>query len=161
MVPRVESAAAARRIVEATRYPPLGSRGVSRTMRATGYGLHPASPDSPAPLIMAQIETVAGIHQAAEIATVEGIDVLFVGPADLQYDLAHGAQASSAPGDFAHCLTMVAKAAAASRKEAGILLRELGDVSVHLDLGFTRIAVDSDLGILRKTYQHILSNLPQ
>jgi 2-dehydro-3-deoxyglucarate aldolase/4-hydroxy-2-oxoheptanedioate aldolase len=161
MVPHVDDAATAHRIVQATRYPPQGHRGVSRTTRATGYGLHPSSPGALPPLVMAQIETVKAVHHAAEIAQVDGVDVLFVGPADLQYDLTHGAQAATAPGDFAHCLTLVAEAAAACGKEAGILLRDLGDVSIHLDLGFTRIAVDSDLGILRKAYQHTLSNLPR
>jgi len=161
MVPHVDDAATAHRIVQATRYPPQGHRGVSRTTRATGYGLHPSSPGALPPLVMAQIETVKAVHNAAEIAQVDGVDVLFVGPADLQYDLTHGAQAATAPGDFAHCLTLVAEAAAACGKEAGILLRDLGDVSIHLDLGFTRIAVDSDLGILRKAYQHTLSNLPR
>ena len=161
MVPHVDDAAMARKIVQATRYPPQGHRGVSRTTRATGYGLYPSAAGNPPPLVMAQIETGEAVHHAAEIAEVDGIDVLFVGPADLQYDLNHGARAATAPGDFAHCLRVVAAAAEACGKEAGILLRELGDVSIHLDLGFTRIAVDSDVGILRKAYQQTLANLPR
>ena len=44
-------------------------------------------------------------------------------------------------------------------KEAGILVRDLADVPRHLDLGFTHIAVDSDLSILRKAWQQTLSTI--
>jgi len=161
MVPHVDTPEQAERIVQSTRYTPRGHRGVSRTVPSTGYGLRPASDPMPDPVIMAQIETIKGVRQAGEIAQIDGINVLFVGPADLQFDLTHGTESASAPGDFAHCLNMVVSAATASGKEAGILIRELGDLPFYLDLGFTRIAVDSDVAILRKAYQQTISQIPR
>lgn len=155
MVPHVNSAAEADQIVRAARYAPRGQRGYSRTVRAHDYGLRPTD-DAPATIIMAQIETIEGVRLAGEIARVEGIDVLFVGPADLQLDLRH--RAASAPGDFAHCLGIVVAAANGAGKEAGILVRDLADLRAYLDLGFIHIAVDSDLSILRKAYVQILGN---
>ena len=98
----------------------------------------------------AQIETVAGVHACAEIAAVDGIDVLFVGPADLQHDL--GRLGAAAPFDYAACLKTVAEAAHAAGKAAGILLRDAADLARHRELGYGHIAVDSDLSILRKAW---------
>ena len=122
MVPHVNSAAQAEEIVQAAHYAPRGHRGFSRTVRAYDYGLNPPGPDTPPSLLLAQIETVGGVEHAAEIAEVDGIDVLFVGPADLQFDLKH--RAASAPGDYAHCLARVVAAARAAGKAAGILVRD-------------------------------------
>ncbi|MDF1738596.1 MAG: aldolase/citrate lyase family protein [Verrucomicrobiales bacterium] len=149
MVPHVNSADEAESIVKATRYSPHGSRGYSRTVRANGYGLRPID-EVPAPLVMAQIETIEGVNRAAEIAAVDGIDVLFIGPSDMRYDLQQ--RPELAPGGFDFCVAQVAGAASAAGKETGILARDPGDVKKFQDLGFKYIAVDSDLAILRKSY---------
>jgi len=158
MVPHVNSAAEAEAIVQAAHYAPRGHRGFSRTVRAFGYGLRPPGEKMPMPLIMAQIESVVGVTQAAEIARVKGVDVLFVGPADLQFDLKH--QPASA-WNYAACLRAVVAAAEAAEKTAGILVRELTDLHTHIDLGFTHVAVDSDLSIIRNAYRQVLSAAKQ
>jgi len=152
MVPRVESAGTAADIVTAAYHAPRGRRGFSRTVRATDYGLgeHPSNP-----VIMAQIETVAGVAAAAAIAAVEGITTLFVGPADLRHDLEHSS--SLELSDYDTCLEQILGAAREAGKETGILVRDSAGISRHADLGFTRIAVDSDLSILRNAYQTLLS----
>ena len=155
MVPRVECAAAAESIVRFACHAPLGRRGFSRTVRATDYGLTP-HPDKP--LIMVQIESLTGVSGAEAIAAVEGVDVLFVGPADLRHDLEHNPNEGLPSYD--ECLAMVLSAARAAGKEVGILVRDAAELASHRDLGFTRIAVDSDLSILRKAYQNILSQKP-
>lgn len=153
MVPHVNSVAEAKSIVQAAHYVPRGHRGYSRTVRAYDYGLR--SPDeAPMPLIMTQIETIEGVSHAADIARVDGVDVLFAGPADLQFDLKN--RPGSAPGDYAYCLQMVVAAARDAGKAAGILVRDPADVAHHRDLGFTYIAVDSDLSILRKAWLQTL-----
>lgn len=156
MVPRVESADEAEKIVRAAHYAPRGRRGRSRTVRAYDYGVRSAE-ETPLPIIMTQIETVAGVQHAADIARVDGVDVLFVGPADLQFDLVH--HAAAAPGDFDQCLGIIASAARGAGKDAGILVRELADVPRHLELGFARIAVDSDIGILRRAWQQTIASI--
>ncbi len=152
MVPRVESAEEAEAIVRAAFHAPKGRRGFSRTVRATGYGLGGHHGE---PILMAQIETLVGVAAAPAIAAVEGIAVLFVGPADLRHDLEHSPGA--APADYDRCLAEVVVAALAAGKEAGILLREAAALPAHRELGFTRIAIDSDLSILRNAYQNLLS----
>ena len=156
MVPRVNSAAEAEHIVRSAHYQPRGKRGYSRTVRAYDYGLR-APEEAPAPILMAQIETMEGVNHAAEIAKVDSIDVLFVGPADLQFDLKH--RATAAPGDFQQCLEKVAAAAKSTGKQTGILVRDPTEVQKYLDLGFTHIAVESDISILRKTWQQTLAQV--
>jgi 2-dehydro-3-deoxyglucarate aldolase/4-hydroxy-2-oxoheptanedioate aldolase len=156
MVPHVASAEEARLCVQAMVYPPHGKRGVSRSTRACGYGLRPPV-DMAEPLLMAQIENMEGVERVAEIAEVEGVDVLFVGPADLQFDLK--ARPEMAKWSFEECLKRVVEAATAAGKQSGILVRDAADVQRHLDLGFTHIAIDSDLAILRKGWLSALANL--
>ncbi len=157
MVPHVNTGDDATQIVRATRYSPGGTRGYSGTVRANHFGLCPIEEVLP-PLIMAQIESIEGVKNAAEIAAVDGIDVLFIGPADLRHDLTH--RAEYAPGDFDDCLSQVIQATRNAGKHAGILLRDLGDLPKYRDLGFTHIAVDSDLAILRKSYQQTRGAVP-
>ena len=155
MVPHVESAAEAEAVVQAACHAPKGRRGFSRTVRATDYGLGRHRGD---PLLMAQIESRAGVAAAPAIAAVEGIGVLFVGPADLRHDLEHSSAAGSP--DFDRCLSEVAAATRAAGKEAGILLRDASVLDEHVELGFSHIAIDSDLSILRNAYRSILSKTP-
>ena len=159
MVPHVNSAAEAESVVQATRYPPQGKRGFSRTIRANGYGLRPIEDVRP-PLVVAQIETVEAVSRASEIATVDGVDVLFVGPSDLRQDITH--RRFVAPEDhdkqYEQCLSVVVAAARSAGKQAGILIRDAADLAKHQELGFTHIAVDSDLAILRKSYLQMLTS---
>ena len=159
MVPHVNSAAEAERIVKSAHYAPRGQRGLSRSVRAYDYGLNPPGDAMPVPLIMAQIETVEAVKRAAEIVRTDGIDVLFVGPSDLQFDLQN--HADSSVGDYQQCLRTVVSAAKGAGKAAGILVRDTADLPAHHDLGFTHIAVDLDISILRKAYAKILNSIEQ
>ena len=150
MVPHVDRAEQAGRLVRAASYPPRGQRGVSRTVRAHDYGLRPLD-GRPAPMLIAQIETLDAVDEAAAIAAVDGIDVLFVGPADLQHDLAVRKPAAGA--GFEDCLDRVVAAAHAAGKAAGILVREPGDLPRRAEQGFSFVAVESDVAILRNAFR--------
>jgi 2-keto-3-deoxy-L-rhamnonate aldolase RhmA len=156
MVPRVSSAAEAEACVRAVHYPPRGCRGVSRSARVWGYGLHaPQRLETvPAPLVLVQIETVEGVRNARAIAMVDGVDVLFVGPADLQFDLR--VRPEPAEHDYAACLEAVAAAASDAGKQCGILIRDEAETPLLRRLGYTLLAADSDLAILRKGFQTLL-----
>ena len=88
MVPMIESVEHARSFVEWSKYPPVGNRGMSANGGHTGYRKETdvrAMMDrlNNQTLTIAQIESVKGIQNVDEIASVEGIDVLLVGPNDL------------------------------------------------------------------------------
>lgn len=153
MVPHVANAREAEAFVRAAHYPPRGRRGFSRTVRAHDYGLR-APESTPAPLVIAQIETLAAVGESAAIAQVNGIDVLFVGPADLQNDLRHHRTTDSP--EFEECLQRVLKAAHAAGKSAGLLLRDESELRRRIEQGFTRLAIQSDLSLLREGFVSLL-----
>ena len=97
MVPYVQTAGEAAALVRAMRYAPRGMRGVSGLSRATRYGLvkdYTQRAEEELCLIV-QIETAEAVGRIAEIAAVDGVDALFIGPADLAASMGH-------PGNLAH-----------------------------------------------------------
>lgn len=149
MVPHVETAEEAEALVKAMRYAPLGRRGFSRTVPTYGFGLRP--PDANAdklPLLMAQIESAKGVAHVEEIAAVPGVDVLFVGPADLRLSLSVEPDAP----DFDVALDRTVKAAQDQNIHSGILVRDQRETKTLISRGFTKVAVDSDLSILRNGF---------
>ncbi len=148
LVPFVQNAAEARQAVAATRYPPLGVRGVSVAPRANLYGRIPnyhatAHEDI---CVLVQVETAAALLEIEEIAGVEGVDGIFIGPSDLAADLGH-------LGNPSHPEVQAAIAAGGARiraagKAAGILTSDPTAAARYLELGFTFVAVGSDAGIL-------------
>lgn len=150
MIPHVDTPDVARKALDSMLYPPKGRRGYSRSVRAFGYGT--ALPENPPkPILFVQIETLEAVGNAASIAVVDGVDVLFVGPADLGFDL----KARGASVTLDDCLPKVAMAAKAAGKFAGILTRDDAEVRKRLALGYTHQAVDSDLGILRRRWKEL------
>lgn len=150
MLPHTRSAEEAEACLAAMRYPPRGARGVARTVRAHGYGRRNYS-DRAEPLFLPQIEDLDGVRKAREIAAVDGVEVLFVGPADLDHALEHTATAP----DYDTCLEDVASAARDHGKQAGILLRDPAQIENHQERGYRWIAMQSDIGILRKAYDEM------
>jgi 4-hydroxy-2-oxoheptanedioate aldolase len=89
IVPSVNSAEEARRVVNACRYAPTGIRGAFGGMRAMKYGFDPGYYESSfeSLLVAVQVENVPAIDAIPEIAAVEGVDVIFIGPRDLSASL--------------------------------------------------------------------------
>lgn len=85
LIPYVETAQEAAAAVSATRYPPAGTRGVAGAMRASRYGRIPQYQDRADSEIclLVQIESRKGLENLEAIAATEGVDGVFIGPADL------------------------------------------------------------------------------
>lgn len=90
LFPFVQSAEEARRAVAATRYPPYGIRGFAGTTRANRYGRIPdyAKRASDEICVLVQCETRKAVADIPAIAALDGIDGIFIGPADLAADTA-------------------------------------------------------------------------
>jgi 4-hydroxy-2-oxoheptanedioate aldolase len=150
LVPMVESASQARAIVEAVRFPPRGKRGNAwDAARASSFGLYPHYYEEADDnlLIIVQIETRAGVENAREIAAVEGVDVIFIGPTDLSGSIGFPNQTGVPEVD-----REIRRAMAAAR-EAGKPLAtvpRVGRSSIELfDEGFSMIAWGSELYFYR------------
>lgn len=157
MVPHVSNAEEARLCVRAIHYPPRGQRGFSRSVRTYRYGLQAPNPGQPlpSPLFLAQIETADAVACSREIAQVDGVDGLFIGPADLGLDLQVRGRGDKV--DFESCMATVLESSRASGVAAGILARDEADIPRFQEAGFTHLAIDSDLAILRRGFQHLLT----
>jgi len=153
LIPFVESAEEAARAVAATRYPPLGFRGISVSQRSNRYGTVPDyfTQINEHICVMVQIESRKGVAAAAEIAATTGVDGIFVGPSDLAAGYGHLGQPNHP--DVQAAMAQVFDAAKASGKAIGILAPIEADARRYLELGATFVAVGSDLGVFRSGTQ--------
>lgn len=153
LIPMVDSADQARQAVAATRYPPQGIRGVSVSHRGNRYG---AQADyfqtvNQHIAVLVQIETRAGVAAAADIAAVDGVDGLFIGPSDLAANFGHLGQPNHPEVQAA--MAQVHAAAQAAGKTTGILAPAEADARRYLAMGINFVGVGSDLGVLRTQTQ--------
>lgn len=148
LIPFVQNAEEAKQAVASTRYPPEGIRGVTGSGRAARYGriqdyVHNASNEI---AVVVQIETKEALYNIEAIASVEGVDGVFIGPSDLSASLGH-------LGNPQHETVQTALKTAIDKlttlnKPAGILAFNLDDAKRYTDWGYRFIAVGSDLRIL-------------
>lgn len=153
LIPFVETADQARAAVAATRYPPQGVRGVSVSQRGNRYG---AVTDYFARIneqiaVIVQVESRAGVAAAAEIAAVDGVDGLFIGPSDLA--AGYGQLGNPGHPEVQQAIAQVHAAAQAAGKATGILSPAESDARRYLQMGMRFVAVGSDLGVLRMQTQ--------
>jgi 4-hydroxy-2-oxoheptanedioate aldolase len=148
LIPFVQNAEEARRAVAATRYPPLGIRGVSVTPRANDYGrvknYHKnAHLDT---CVLLQLETRAALKEIEAIAAIDGVDGIFIGPSDLAADFGH--LGNSKHPDVQAAIKDAATRIRAAGKSAGFLTSVVDDIEPLFEMGFNFTAVGSDVGIL-------------
>jgi 4-hydroxy-2-oxoheptanedioate aldolase len=147
LIPYVQSAAEAQHAVAAMRYPPRGVRGVASVTRATRFGRvdNYARHASDELCLLVQIESQAGLDALEEIAAVEGVDGIFIGPADLAASLGH-------LGEPGHPVVKAAIEDALKRIKAcgtpsGILTtdHEFARKAMALGSCFTALGIDVDI----------------
>jgi 2-keto-3-deoxy-L-rhamnonate aldolase RhmA len=148
MCPQIPSAAAAREWIAHLHYGPAGHRGVATNHRAARYGLDPEALTRAAgrTLGIVQIESMGAVREAEEIAAIDGIDVMFVGPSDLSYSM--GRFRKFDDPEFRGALERVVAAAEAAGKAAGIMVPGPEAIQAAADDGFRMIAVGTDISLL-------------
>ena len=151
LVPMVENADQARQLVRDVTYPPHGDRGVgyalsraSRFAEITDYG---KTADAQICLLV-QVENLKGLAALDEILTIDGIDGVFIGPADLAADMGHMSNAMHADVQFAimDALTRIA----AAGKAPGIMSTNDTMTNAALKAGARFVAVGADTLLLGK-----------
>lgn len=146
MGPMVDSRADAQRLVAATRYPPDGVRGVGYGPSTAWRGDEAQRREWP-PLVVAQIESAAGLSHVDEIAAADGVDVLWIGQRDLS--LALGVPGQFASGCFVSAIRRVAEAAIGAGKSAGYLVDGAELATTLAGYGYRCFAVGSDVALYR------------
>ena len=160
MVPYVSTADEARAAVNAVRYPPRGMRGVAKLTRASRFGANFDAYFGNGHewlVTLTQIETIEAVANAKEIAAVDGVDVLFVGPMDLTTSMGIPGQYGDA--HFHEALRTVADAAKSAGKALGILLLDPANLGLCRELGYTVVALGSDGGSVAAGLRESLTKL--
>lgn len=149
MIPRLETLGDVTDTVSWMRYPPVGIRGVATGTRGAGYATVPHREIhtlNERILGVFQVESPAAVRAADELAAIDGVDVLFVGPADLSHSM--GIPGAFDDPAFTAALDSVAAAASAHGKAAGILLRDASEVPAYRARGYGFIGIGSDSGMV-------------
>ena len=150
LVPYVSTAEEARAAVGHTRYPPKGVRGVAGTTRATRFGRIKdyARRAHEEICVLVQVETQAALDNIEAICAVEGVDGVFVGPADLHASLGYMGEIANPKVKpvIDEAIRRIRKAG----KAPGILTPSEEDARRWLDCGAQFVAVGADVGILAR-----------
>lgn len=159
MFPYIQNAEEARQAVASTRYPGRGFRGVAAVHRASRYGtvknyLKEASSEIG---VILQLETPEAIAALPEIADVEGVDALFIGPGDLSASMGY-------IGDIRHpevqdAIGKAVVACQARKMPCGIVGADPELVSEYIAKGFDFVAIGSDMSMMMSRAQEFLSAL--
>ncbi|MFM1988968.1 MAG: 2,4-dihydroxyhept-2-ene,7-dioic acid aldolase [Pseudomonadota bacterium] len=148
LVPMINTAAEARAAVAAMRYPPKGIRGVGGTTRATRWGRIKGYPQKAERelCILLQVETPEALDNIEAIAAVDGVDGIFIGPADLHATFGHIGERHH-PDVWPRIEDAVRRIRAAG-KAPGFLTPAEDDSRRILELGGLFVAVGNDAGLL-------------
>ncbi|MCF8511909.1 MAG: HpcH/HpaI aldolase/citrate lyase family protein [Rhodobacteraceae bacterium] len=151
LIPMIESAEHAAEMVRAMHYPPKGIRGVGASVaRASDFGRiadYIATANDQTCLIV-QIESRAGLAALPQILTLEGVDGVFIGPADLAADM--GYPGNAAAPEVQATIDQTLGAIVASGKSAGILTFDAASAARYQAMGVTFLGVGGDVALLTK-----------
>lgn len=150
VVPRVNTAAEAEAVVQAARFPPIGARGAGPG-RAAAYGggiggyVGAANNDL---LIAVQIETKRALENAAEISSVEGIDLVFIGPGDLSVSLGAFDNSNDSADRLSRAITEIINTAIDQSQNVGIFRPDTQDLTEWNEKGVSLFIVGAESALM-------------
>lgn len=159
VVPWVETVEQLRRAVSYAQYPPEGCRGIGGE-RATGWGEclaeHTAEANDHV-LVVPIVETIRGAAEVPDLCRVDGVDVIFFGPADFSASAGFRGQWEG-PGVADQILALKDTIRAAG-KHCGVMARGVADLHARLDQGFRMLALGMDAGLLLRSLHESLASV--
>jgi len=158
LVPMVDTAAQAEQVVRATRYAPEGVRGLGASVaRVSGFGRDDtyATTANAEIGVIVQAETRRAIANLDAIIAVEGVDCVFIGPADLSADMGYPGNPGAA--EVVETIADAVRRIRAGGKAAGIIHYDPGNFGYYAGLGITFLGVGADVSLLRTSFAHTLA----
>ena len=157
LIPFVQNADEARAAVAATRYPPQGIRGVAGATRATRFGRIQgyAKRAHEELCVLLQVETKEAVDNIEAICAVDGVDGVFIGPADLHASLGYTGETGNPA-----VVPMIEDAIRRIRKAgraAGVLTSAEAEVRRYMAAGCNFTAVGADVGVLARGAEALLA----
>lgn len=160
MCPKVNNDSDAKKVVNGLHYPPLGNRGVATMVRAADFGksFDQYYKNAKSNLLgIVQIETKEALLHLDEIASVDGVDILFIGPSDLTMDMGIFGQFDHP--QFIKAVEDTIKAASKAGKAVGILFFDTNYYKRYHDMGIRFIGFGSDLFFLNSGAKEVVKKL--
>ncbi len=162
IAPMINSRAEAEKLVSYAKYPPLGSRswGGYQMVQAAGVtaGEYLQQANSQT-LVLAMIETRAALDAVEDIASVPGLDGLFVGPSDLSIALSNGKGIDKTSPDTIAAMKKVAAACKRNKLVAGAFAGSAEVLNAYVAEGFSFFAAITDGDLLRRGAAAMLSEV--
>ena len=155
MFPQINNITDAKNAVKSVKYPPLGIRGIAGATRANNFGReknYVEIADNKI-CVICQIESLDACKNIKDIASTDGVDLLFVGPGDLSADM--GFIKNRSAKEVKDMALKILKAANDCNKPCGIMVSNITEAKEMLKLGFSVIAVTTDLVLLRNAVDEI------
>ena len=162
MCPMIRSREDAEELVTALRYPPEGARGLSGGSRAASYGFgfkQYFAEVNHRLLGIAQIENAEAVADVDGIASVDGIDVLFIGHSDLSLNL--GVYGKFDSPEMIHAEQAVLSACRKYGKVPGMLLKQSMNAADFRKKGFRFLALGTDHGCMKQSFRKLLDDIHQ
>ncbi|GAB4659477.1 aldolase/citrate lyase family protein [Mycobacterium avium] len=151
IVPMIDDAGEAARAVAATRYPPEGIRGVgsalARASRWNRISDYLATADASVSLTV-QVESLAGMEHLGDIAEVDGVDAVFIGPADLAASMGRLGQPEHP--DVVNTIETALAAIVELGKSAGVNAFNKAIAQRYLAAGASFVLVGADVALLAR-----------
>jgi len=152
MIPRITNAEQVRKIVKMVKYPPAGRRGSAQARGYTAFKTGSVSEVMAAvneeTLLVIQVETREATQNLDEIAGVEGVDVLLVGPNDLS--IALGVPGKMDDPFFVETIQQVIKTCNAHRVFPALHINDVGLAVRWAQQGMRMISISSEIGFIVK-----------
>ncbi|WP_167051783.1 HpcH/HpaI aldolase/citrate lyase family protein [Salinibacterium sp. ZJ77] len=162
LVPMVNTAEEARAVVEAVRYPPRGRRGVgsalarsARWNRVDDYLVNADAYTS----VFVQVETAEAVESAGEIAAVDGVDGVFVGPSDLAASMGHLGQQGHP--EVVAAVQRAFGAVRAAGKPVGVNAFDSAAARAYADAGASFVLVAADVAVLARAAERVAADWGQ
>ncbi|KII84830.1 hypothetical protein PLICRDRAFT_146366 [Plicaturopsis crispa FD-325 SS-3] len=148
MIPMVETREQAEALVRASKFPPRGVRGCGSPFAPDVFGqtmgeyIDTANEST---ILIVQIESPLGLKNAQEIAAVDGVDMLFVGPNDLAMAMGNGSKSHTECPDVQNAIAEVLRVAHAAGKHAGMFAVNAEQAAARYKQGFQFVNVGADI----------------
>jgi 4-hydroxy-2-oxoheptanedioate aldolase len=157
LIPYVQNAAEAKAAVANTRYPPAGVRGVAGTTRASRFGRVKdyAKRAHEEICVLVQLETKTALDEIEKVAAIDGVDGIFIGPADLHASMGHTGETANPA-----VMPLIEEAMRRIRKAGkapGYLSPVEADAKRMLAAGSQFVAVGADVGLLARGAEALLA----
>lgn len=157
--PMINTAADAEKLIQAMRYPPRGGRSFGPTRAISRHGPeYPKLADASC-VAFAMVETREALDNLDAILATDGLDAVYVGPADLSNSLGHTPRLDSEVPEVVEAIELIARKAAEARVKAGIHTGSAGYAKRMIATGYSLVSIMSDARLLAKACQDELGQL--